>query len=125
MKRSTTFEGRSCSTSQEMHCNQYYAHDQRKVNEPGGYVKREKAKEPQNNQNQSEYRQHVVFSSLLSVEISPIHRRQTTFSLGPLATGHLWLSDQLFKKRPVMNHCLAQVFRAGLPARLTNRDFVG
>jgi len=48
-----------------MHRNQYYAHGQRNVNEPGGYVKREKAKEPQNNQNQSEYRQHVVFSSFL------------------------------------------------------------
>ena len=28
--------------------------------------------------------------------------------------GYFWLADELLKKRPVMNHCLAQVFRAGL-----------
>ena len=34
------------------------------------------------------------------------------------------LADQFLEKRPVMNHCLAQFFRAGLPPRLPKRDFV-
>jgi hypothetical protein len=42
-----------------------------------------------------------------------------------IRTGHLWLADQLQKKRPVMNHCLAQVFCAGLPLRMAKRDSVG
>jgi hypothetical protein len=37
----------------------------------------------------------------------------------------LWLADQLFKKRAVMNHGLAQVFGAGLPAFLTKSALVG
>lgn len=37
----------------------------------------------------------------------------------------LRLIDQLFKKSPIMNHGLAQVFGAGLPPRLTKRTFVG
>ena len=33
-------------------------------------------------------------------------------------------ADQLLKKCPVVNHCLTQVFRAGLTLGLTNGDFV-
>jgi hypothetical protein len=39
--------------------------------------------------------------------------------------GALRLADQLPKKGPVMDHCLAQVFCARLPLRLAKRDFVG
>ena len=35
------------------------------------------------------------------------------------------LADQFLEKRPVMNHCLTQVFRSGLPAHLVKRDFMG
>jgi hypothetical protein len=37
---------------------QYYSHNEGNVNETAGYVKREQPKEPENNQNQSEHRQH-------------------------------------------------------------------
>ena len=39
--------------------------------------------------------------------------------------GAFRLADQLLKKGPVMDHGLAQVFRAGLPLRLAKCDFVG
>jgi hypothetical protein len=42
-----------------------------------------------------------------------------------LRTGHLWHSDKLIKKRPVMNHGLAQFFGAGFAADLTVGDSVG
>jgi hypothetical protein len=45
-------------------------------------------------------------------------------SLCGLREGHLWLVDQLLEKSPVINHCLAQFFRAGTPSRLPKRDFV-
>ena len=38
--------------------------------------------------------------------------------------GHRWLADQLPEKRPVMNHCLAQFFRAGFSSSLPQSDFV-
>jgi hypothetical protein len=38
--------------------------------------------------------------------------------------GHLRLVDQLLEERPVMNHCLAQLFGVGLPARLPERNLV-
>jgi len=38
-----------------MHQEQDDAHHERNVDETGGYVKREKPKEPQNDQNRSEY----------------------------------------------------------------------
>jgi hypothetical protein len=39
--------------------------------------------------------------------------------------GHRRIADQFLKERPVMNHCLTQVFRGGLPPRLLKGDFVG
>jgi len=39
--------------------------------------------------------------------------------------GHLRLSSQTFKKRPKMNHGLAQVLGRGMSKPLANRDFVG
>src|SRR5580704_15207312 len=42
-----------------------------------------------------------------------------------LRTGHLWRADKFIKKRPVLNHGLAQFLGAGLPARLTNGNCMG
>ena len=36
----------------------------------------------------------------------------------------LWLANQFLEKRPVVNHCLAEIFCAGLPPCLTERYFV-
>jgi hypothetical protein len=41
---------------------QYQAHNQGRVNESGGYVKREKSKQPKNNQNYGDYSKHVFLS---------------------------------------------------------------
>ncbi len=63
-----------------MQSNQYYAHDKRNVNETAGYVKRQKPKEPQNNHNRSEYRQHDIFPPfhiLLSPDPGSGERRNT------------------------------------------------
>jgi hypothetical protein len=42
------------------------------VNESGGYVKREKPKQPKNNQNCGDYPKHVFISLLLSARTSAI-----------------------------------------------------
>jgi hypothetical protein len=44
---------------------QYQAHNQSHVNESGRYVKREKSKQPKNNQNCCNYPKHVFISLLL------------------------------------------------------------
>src|SRR5579863_3765319 len=41
-----------------------------------------------------------------------------------LGTRRLRLGNQLFKKRPVVNHGLSQVFSASQPSRLTKRALV-
>jgi hypothetical protein len=45
---------------------QYQAHNQSNVNESAGYVKREKPKQPENDQNCGDYPKHVVISLFLS-----------------------------------------------------------
>ena len=42
-----------------------------------------------------------------------------------LCARHLWLSNQFFKKRSVVNHSLPQIFCAGLTLRLKERALVG
>ena len=41
-----------------------------------------------------------------------------------LGASHLGLADKLVKERPVMNHCLAQVFGAGVAAGVAESDFM-
>jgi hypothetical protein len=62
---------------------------------------------------------HFVFHALMQFVLKDGQE------LRVLSTRRLWLADQLLKKRPVMNHGLAQVFGAGLPPRLTKRALVG
>jgi hypothetical protein len=45
-----------------MHHEQYEAHNQDNVNQPGGYVKCEEAKQPKDDQNRGDYPKHVFIS---------------------------------------------------------------
>jgi hypothetical protein len=55
-----------------MHHEQDQAHNEGNVNETGSYVKREKSKQPKNNQNCGDYPKHVFISLTLSGAISTI-----------------------------------------------------
>jgi len=54
-----------------MHRKHDEAHDERNVNQAAGYVKREKPKQPKNNQNCSEYPQHDLFLPLI-IRLPPV-----------------------------------------------------
>jgi hypothetical protein len=45
---------------------QYQAHNEGNVNESGGYVKCEESKQPKDDQDKSDYREHIFISLLLS-----------------------------------------------------------
>lgn len=47
---------------------QYQAHNEGNVNESGGYVKCEESKQPKDDQDKSDYREHIFISLLLSAK---------------------------------------------------------
>src|ERR1022692_3861794 len=59
-----------------------------------------------------------TFISFLLWNISTDQRSSDRMADGRLA-------DQFLEKRPVMNHCLAQLFRSGLSGHLAKCDFMG
>src|SRR5580704_17548118 len=61
---------------------------------------------------------------LSDYEPSVRNHAPATSSGRSLGARDLWLADKLFKESPVVDHCLAQLFGAGLPKRLPHRDAV-
>src|ERR1700680_491388 len=57
-----------CSAPHEMEHKQDQAHNQGNVNDPGGYVKSEKSKQPKNDQHSSDYPKHFLSPRFRSSE---------------------------------------------------------
>jgi hypothetical protein len=84
-----------------MHRKHDRAHDERNVNQTGGYVKREKPKQPENNQDCSENRQHVFLSFFVLARNSSI--RRSRHALMPLSVRETSSQGTCYEQRRRMS----------------------
>ena len=80
---------------------------------------------PENSLERLAHPQKTSSQQLAAPSIASQINSTTRVSGRSFRTGHLWLTDKVLKKSPVMNHRLAQFFRAGLSQCLAKRDSVG